>query len=152
MRRTSIAILCLSFSIVAAFCTVKSQDSFAHFFHFERTQDVKDLHYFSDKMGIDASYWLSFSCDDSTVNKIVASLNLKPDIQYSVATFADGQVDSIPTDGQRFFGGLDSRPTEWWDTALIRKTTPYSRKDRVLRWHLWHDTLKHRVYFLHYDL
>lgn len=73
-----------------------NKQRFQDLFGFTPTADVKELYCHADEMGIDHDYQFSFSCDTSTVSKIVSRLKLtmadKPD------NFSSGLWHS-------FFGG-----------------------------------------------
>lgn len=126
---------------------------FFEFFRVYPTPDVKNLYCYADQMGIDASYWLAFECNDSTVKKIIDNLQLKPDKQYAFIMDMQGKViDSIPKDGERLSGGLNSQPAFWWDTTFIKHSEPYGRTEDALCWYLWHDTKNNKVYFLTFDM
>jgi hypothetical protein len=62
-----------------------------------------------------------------------------------------GVIDSVVDVGNRLWGGLNSSPMHWWDTAFINKSIPYGRHKENLYWYLWHDTKGKKVYFLTFD-
>ena len=125
---------------------------FLEFFGFHPTSDVKNLYCYSDQLGIDASYWFSFECNDSTAEKIVSKLKLQPDRRYIMMYDSTGKViDSILDTGNRLSAGLNSSPIDWWDTAFIKKSIPYGKQNGNLHWYLWHDTRNKKVYFLTFD-
>ena len=129
-----------------------NKQRFYEFFDFGPTPDVQNLYCWADRMGIDASYWLSFECHDSTVGKITHNLQLQPDPQFDITCCnADGRMDSILTSGIRLYGGLNSDPMPWWDTAFINKSIPFGKAKGDTRSYLWHDGVKHKVYFLSFD-
>ena len=107
---------------------------FADFFGFQVTPDIRNLYAYADELGIDASYYLAFECNDSTIKKIAQKLDLEPDKTET-----------------SFGGGLNSSPTIWWDTAFINRAKPFSRQEKNLHWYLWHDKPKKRAYFLTFD-
>ena len=132
-----------------------NKQRFSEFFEFYPTSDVKNLYCYSDQLGIDASYWFAFECNDSTVQKIISKLRLtiKPKKEYRVTRDISGNViDSMLTyNGNGLQGGLNSTPTSWWDTAFINKTNPYAKIKENLYWYLYHDTKNKKVYFLTFD-
>jgi hypothetical protein len=136
-------LLLFTFTITFLSCASNSSDSptpkvnknvFFDFFKFEPTPDVRDFNYYADEIGIDASYWISFGCDDSTIQKIHKSLELH-----------EGK------EGRGLFGGLNSSPTKWWDTTFIFKAIPYIKVEEPIYWFLWYDKTKKKAYFLTLD-
>ena len=65
---------------------------FQEFFGFAPTADVKELYCHADEMGIDHDYQFSFTCDTSTVTKIISKLALvkadQPDTSAVVSGIA----------------------------------------------------------------
>jgi hypothetical protein len=114
--------------------TKANRKIFADFFNFQVTPDVHNLYAYADELGIDASYYLAFNCDDSTIKKIKQNLSL--------------ETDKTETS---FGGGLNSSPIFWWDTAFINKSKPFSKQEKNLYWYLWYDKLKKRAYFFTFD-
>lgn len=110
--------------------------TFLDFFKFEPSPDVKNFHYYPDEVGIDASYWISFECDPSTVEKIKETLHLTE--------------SPIATEG--LSGGLNVNPSPWWDTAFIYKSKPFEKQEGELYWYLWYNESKKKVYFLTFDV
>jgi len=82
-------------------------------------------------MGFDASYWLAFQCNDTTVERIRSTL----------------QLDETDV-GRGLFGGLNSSPTKWWDTTFIFKSQYHKTDDGKNYWHLWYDTVNKKAYLL----
>ena len=114
--------------------TKANKKIFADFFNFQVTPDVHNLYAYSDELGIDASYYLAFNCDDSTIKKIKQNLSL--------------EVDNTETS---FGGGLNSSPTFWWDTTFMNRAKPLSKEEKNLYWYLWYDRHKKKAYFLTFD-
>lgn len=115
--------------------TKANKKIFADFFGFQVTPDVQNLYAYADELGIDASYYLAFECNDSTIKKIKLKLDL--------------QADKTETS---FGGGLNSSPTFWWDTAFINRAKSSSKKEKNLYWYLWYDKPKKKAYFLTFDI
>ncbi|WP_460553009.1 hypothetical protein [Ferruginibacter profundus] len=133
--------------------TKYNRQRFREFFDFTPTADVKKLYCYADRMGIDASYWFSFFCADSTAEKIKAGLQLKREQQFSVVRNMSGKiVDTMYYHSNYLQGGLNSSPTSWWDTAFINNHTAYGKVQGHINSYLWHDTKKKRVYFFSFDL
>lgn len=129
-----LSLSCNSYSSTVA-DTERSRKEFQYFFRFKPTPDVINLYSYSNEVGLDASYWLSFQCNEATVKKIQENLQLQEE----------------PSPSRGLFGGLNSTPTKWWDTTFIFNTKPYSRNEERLHWYLWYDPVKKRVYFLAFD-
>ncbi|MGG9962716.1 hypothetical protein [Ferruginibacter sp. SUN106] len=133
--------------------TKYNQQRFLEFFEFAPTTDVKKLYCYADRMGIDASYWFSFICADSTVEKIKNKLQLKWDQQFSVVRNMEGKIiDTMYYKSNYLQGGLNSSPTRWWDTAFINNHTAYGKVQGHINSYLWHDSKKKKVYFFSFDL
>jgi hypothetical protein len=142
MRKFSPAYLLIIIFIFISSCknssraiTKENEKTFIDFFKFEPPSDVKDFDYFPDEQGIDAAYWISFTCNESTVAKIRERLELQPEDKAQ-----EGLV-----------GGLNIEPESWWDTAFIKKAHPYSWQKENLYRYLWYDKNKKKVYFLSFD-
>ncbi len=114
--------------------TKANRKIFADFFGFPVTPDVYNLYAYADELGIDASYYLAFECNDSTIEKIKQEFDLEQDKTET-----------------SFGGGLNSSPTFWWDTAFINKAKPFSKQEKNLYWYLWYDKPKKKAYFLTFD-
>ena len=107
---------------------------FIKFFNLDPPTDVKNFYYHSDELGIDASYWISFESSDTTIQKIRQSLQLD---------------EERVTRG--LFGGLNSYPTQWWDTTFIFKAKAYTKQEQNIFWFLWYDRTNRKAYFLTLD-
>jgi len=124
---------------------------FKKFFNFAPSPDIKYLYYYSEEIGFDASYWFSFQCHDSTIEKIINNLGLVLDDGATFIKYEDGSYKSIPERGIPFYGGLNTHPVFWWDTAFIKKSVPFVKKEDTLHWYLCYDGVSHRAYFLFFD-
>jgi hypothetical protein len=132
---TRLFILVIIFCFIA--CIPRSDSSyFTNLIGFSPTEDVKNLNSYADELGIDASYWLAFNCEDSTIEKIVSILQLKK--------------DSARIPG--FIGGLNTNPTIWWDTSFILHSKPFYKDEERMFWRLWYDANGKKAYFLTFDL
>lgn len=115
--------------------TKANRKIFADFFGFPVTPDVHNLYAYADELGIDASYYLAFDCNDSTIKKITQKLHLQAGTKES-----------------NFEGGLNSSPMLfWWDTAFLNNTKPFLRQEKSRYWHLWYDKPNKKAYFLTFD-
>ena len=136
MRKFSLIILLIiAFVFFVQSCIKTDKQKFHDFFLIYPSKDVKNIDSYSDNLGINASYWLAFDCEDSTIKKITSKLQLTQEI--------------VETPG--LFGGLNTRPTTWWDTAFIYHAKPLSKKEKNLYWYLWYDKKTKRAYFLTFD-
>ena len=66
----------LSVLLVVSCFTPASQD-FQSLIGLPPSEDVQNLNVYGDELGIDASYWLSFRCNDSTIEKIITTSILR---------------------------------------------------------------------------
>lgn len=133
-RPTRFFIYTIIFSFIS--CIPKnSSNYFKNFIGFAPTEDVKKLKSYADNFGVDASYWLAFECEDSTVQKIVATLHLRRS-----QTTSDGLGG----------GALNVEPTSWWDTSFTFNSKPYTNisEETRLFYFLWHDSIQKKAYFL----
>lgn len=105
---------------------------FTEFFGFDPTPDITNLYCYSDELGIDASYYFSFKCNETTVQKIRKDLKLAHDLA------------AIDLSG--FHLNYD-----WWDNDKLKTIKPLTRQDGSLYWYLWYDEESGQVYFLTFD-
>lgn len=113
-----------------------NKQRFSEFFGFYPTADVKNIYCYSDQMGIDASFWFAFECNDTTFKKIKQNLQLQePDTSRILPGGSDGREVSMP----------------WWDTAYINKNHSYDAQRGDLYWYLWYDRKKGKVYLYTFD-
>jgi hypothetical protein len=108
---------------------------FQEFFGFAPTADVKELYCHADEMGIDHDYQFSFTCNTSTVTKIISKLALVKADQPD--NFSSGLWHSFP----------------WWDSTSISVSKPYFKKgDHETYWYLWYDHKKSKAYYFEFDM
>ncbi len=108
---------------------------FREFLEVEPTADVKGIYCYDDAIGIDADYVFAFTCDDSTIQKIVKQLKLVKTVKDSA--FGLGFGPNLP----------------WWDTAIISTIDPYWKKGaHETFWYLWYDKNSKNAYFQTYDM
>ena len=94
---------------------------FRQFLEIEPGADVKNILCADDAIGIDAAYKFTFTCDDTTINRIVKKLHLK-----NTPTGVDG-IDF----------GADA---DWWDISRLNKLTPYWKTGaNETYWYLLYD-------------
>jgi hypothetical protein len=133
--KTPVFLVCFPFLFVS--CWRSSSQYFLDFFAFPPTEDVKNINSYADETGIDASYWLAFECEDSTIHKIIANL----------------QLEEHKSETQGLYGGLNSSPTSWWDTAFVAHSKPFyneNEQDRICSF-LWYNNKVKKAYFLTFD-
>lgn len=128
MKKLLIGLLLL-LSSCQYFDSRTDEEIFFDFFEFSKPADVNSMeHEFHES--IDADYWIAFTCDSTTVQKIRAKLNL-----------SESSKPDWPG------GGLCSEPTLWWDMTFIRKARVYSRYSASKIQYLWYDKLNKKAYF-----
>lgn len=108
---------------------------FHEHFGFAPTKDVSEIYCHADEMGIDHDYQFSFTCDTSTVTRIISNLRLtqasKPD------DLGSGLWHSYP----------------WWDSMTIAGLTPYFKKGEHQTYkYLWYDQVKGKAYYFEFDM
>lgn len=109
---------------------------FAEFLQVELTPDIRNIYCFDDAIGIDASYRFSFSCESSTLQRII-------DRHQMIA-------DSVKLSE----GIIFTYTFDWWQKDRIEQLQSYSWKsadERVFK-HLWYDNAEQRAYYIVYDL
>lgn len=132
--------------------TKSNKQRFLEFFKFYPTADINELYCYNDEIGIDASYWFAFRCNESRVEKIISVLKLKPEKKYQVTKDINGRVvDSMLVFNNGLSGGLNTHPAFWWDTSFVNKSAPYARQDGILFWYLWYNKKEGKVHFLTFD-
>jgi hypothetical protein len=108
--------------------------NFENYFELKLEEEITQLYYCSDEMGIDQKYWFSFEAEDSTVMKVVSTMSLS---------------DSIPNEMgiSNFYAGR-----EWWNDSLVDNIEPYWRIQDDLYQFLWYDKELKKAWFLDFDL
>ena len=99
----------------------------------ELTPDVKDIHYYGDFFAIDFTVLLAFTCDSSTVLRIINENGLK-------------------LAGDIILGG----PFEfsWWDKDIIKTIRPYKNNVKYDETHkiLWYDKENKKAYYQKFNM
>ena len=98
----------------------------------ELTPDVKDIHYYGDFIGIDYSVYLAFTCDSSTIERIIKKHRLE----------LAGETEMV-----------GSCYRDWWNQEKIYTIIPYKkwgRYDEVHRY-LWYDKENKKAYYTEYS-
>ena len=92
------------------------------------TPDVEDIRYYGDYIGIDFSVYLSFTCDYSTIKRIISAKGLK-----------------LARDND--MGGL-SFPSSWCVEEKISTIRPYKKsKGYDFHQYLWYDKDNRKAYY-----
>jgi hypothetical protein len=99
------------------------------------SDDVKNIFAYGDFIGIDYKVLISFTCDTTTINKIIRTK------QMSLST-----IDY--DDGLSF-----SAEFPWWDKERISKIKPYKTGKEYEYWeYLWYDIQTRQAYYLEFSL
>lgn len=132
MKLGSIILLLLFLSS----CFRSNSHFFEIFFGHKPGPEIQNLEVHASEIGLDASYWLAFSCNDSTYESLVKDMSLE-------------LVDK-PTHG--LYGGFNSHPEAWWDTSVVYHSLPFHKEKDRIHHYLWRDTANQRVFYLNFDL
>lgn len=109
--------------------TDNNKERFKEYVEIELTGDINDIYTYGD-LGPDYSVIISFSCDSTTVERIIKKKNLK--------------LSHQDHDTGLFF--LEEFP--WWDKGLIDKIRPYQNiKKSKLSQYLWYDKKNNNAYY-----
>jgi len=115
--------------------TKSNKKRFKEFLKTEATADVKNLYCYDDAIGIDADYQFAFTCNDSTIQKIITNLGLTKTVKENII-------------GLSFASDFP-----WWDTAHINRLEPYWKKgEHETYWYLWFDEKTKKAYFFTFDM
>jgi hypothetical protein len=97
------------------------------------TNDVKNIYAFGDFMGIDYKVLISFTCNQSTIAKIIAVKKMK----------------LITNDGGLSF----SDELSWWDQQKIDKLDGYKVGKEYEYWeYLWYDKKTNTAWYEEFSL
>jgi len=129
-----ILILCLTFCWYECGPDPENKRKFKKNLGVELTPDVKDIRYYSDFIGIDFSVYLAFTCDSSTIQRIIKEKGLQ---------LAD----------DKDMGGL-SGYLNWWDQKKINTIRPYKRGDgyKEVCQYLWYDKDNKKAYYQKFSM
>ncbi|PSL28270.1 hypothetical protein [Chitinophaga ginsengisoli] len=115
--------------------TKDNQNRFKEHLQIELTSDVKDLYTYGDFMAIDYSVLMSFSCDQSTIDKIIE----KNGLQLST----EDSMHAISFPGK--FG--------WWKQDIIDRLIPYSAGEEDEFWQfLWYDPVTKQAFYEEFSM
>ena len=129
-----IILLCLIFCWYECGPDPENKRKFKKTLGVELTPDVKDIHYYGDFIGIDFSVYLAFTCDSSTIQRIIKEKGLK-------------------LTGDKDMGGL-SGYSNWWDQEKINTIRPYKRGDgyKEVCQYLWYDKDNKKAYYQKFSM
>jgi len=108
--------------------------NFENYFELKLSDELSELYYCDDEMGINQKYWFSFKAEDTTVLKIVTKMSLSDSV-------------SSEMDVSNFYAGRS-----WWNDSLVDKIDPYWRIQDDLYQFLWYDKELKKAWFLDFDL
>jgi len=99
------------------------------------TPDVKDIHYYSDFLAIDFTVLLAFTCDSSTIQRIINANGLK---------LAVGNDTGLGT----------SFKFNWWDPEIIKTIRPFKNNVKYDGPHkyLWYDKDNKKAYYQKFSM
>lgn len=98
------------------------------------TSDVKDIYSYGDFLGIDYKVLIAFSCDQITIDKIVATKKMKRSTQDD--------------NGLLFLDEF-----KWWNKDSIKMPEPYKvGKDAEYWEYLWYDPKSKQAFYEEYSL
>jgi hypothetical protein len=115
--------------------TKYNKKRFAEYLEIELTPDITNIYCYGDFLGADYKVLFSFSCDFSTVQKIIK--------QQGMALTSDSNDDGL------WF--LDK--FKWWDKDKIKELRAYKVGKEYEYWHyLWYDKDNKKAYYEEFSL
>jgi hypothetical protein len=98
------------------------------------TPDVKDIHYYGDFFAIDYTVSLAFTCDSSTIKRIIAKNGLNLAADYST--------------------GMGTYNISWWDDEIIKTIRPFKNNAKYDGPHryLWYDKDNKKAYYQEFSM
>ena len=115
--------------------TENNKKRFKEHLQVDLTDDVKNIYAYGDFLGVDYKVLMAFTCDNSTIEKIIAAKKM--------------QLTTSKDDDGLFF--LDE--FKWWDKDKIELLEPYKvGKDRKYWQYLWYDKKGKIAYYEEYSL
>ena len=130
-----ILILCLAFcSCIFSESDPEHKKKFKETFEIELTPDIKDIHYYGDFFAIDFTVLLAFTCDSSTIWRIVNEKGLE-------------LADENDRRGVSF-------DFNWWNKDKINTIRPYTKKVKYNEVHqyLWYDKDNQKAYYQKFSM
>ena len=115
--------------------TDNNKKRFKEHLQVDLTDDVKNIYAYGDFLGIDYKVLIAFTCDKTTIDKIIAVKKM--------------QLTTAKDDDGLFF--LDE--FQWWDKDKIELLEPYKvGKDGEYWQYLWYDKKNKTAYYEEYSL
>jgi len=115
--------------------TKYNKKRFEEYLEVNVTDDVNAIYAYGDFLGADYKVLIAFTCDSSTVQKIV----LRKDLKLSGSRNDDGL--------------LLSNQFPWWDEKVIARIQPYKKIEKSGdRLYLWYDKTTRKGYFQQFSL
>ncbi|MDU1892913.1 MAG: hypothetical protein E6767_19710 [Dysgonomonas sp.] len=114
--------------------TKNNKGKFKDYLKVDLTPDVKDIYCFGDFIGIDSSVYFSFTCDSTTIQRIIDRNNLVLSDSYDRGL------------------SLNYNFT-WWDEEKIAKIRPYKTDEGGnLIQYLWYDKENKKAYYQKFSI
>jgi hypothetical protein len=115
--------------------TESNKKRFKEYLQVELTDDVRNIYAYGDFLGADYKVLISFSCDKSTIEKIISIKKM--------------QLTTSKDDDGLFF--LDE--FKWWDKDKIELLEPYKVGKEAEYWqYLWYDKKNNTAFYEEYSL
>ena len=115
--------------------TENNKKRFKEHLQIDLTDDVKNIYAYGDFSGADYKVLISFTCDKTTVDKIIAAKKM--------------QLESSKDDDGLFF--LDE--FKWWNRDKIELLEPYKVGKEYEYWqYLWYDRKSKTAYYEEFSL
>lgn len=115
--------------------TENNKKRFTEHLTIDLTNDIKNIYCYGDFMGIDYKVLISFTCDTSTINRILRAKGM---------TISQKDHDS----GLSFSAELP-----WWHKEIIERIRPYKVGKEYEYWHyLWYDKKTRTAYYEEFSM
>ncbi len=115
--------------------TENNKKRFKEHLQVDLTDDIKSIYAYGDFIGVDYMVLISFSCDNSTIEKIIATKKMK-------------LTTSKDDDGLIFLDEF-----KWWDKNKIELLEPYKVGKEAEYWqYLWYDRNSKTAFYEEYSL
>ena len=115
--------------------TENNKKRFKELLQTDITTDIKNLYTYGDFMGADYKVLIAFTCDRSTIARIIDSKKMK-------------QAASAEDNGLQFLVEFD-----WWNKKKIEKLVPYKTGKENEYWkYLWYDPKTRQAFYEEFSL
>lgn len=115
--------------------TKDNQNRFREHLQIELTNDVKDLYTYGDFMAIDYSVLMSFSCDQSTIDRIIE--------QNGLQLSNENNMRAISFPGK----------FRWWKQDEIDQLIPYRAGEEDEFWqYLWYNPVTRQAFYEEFSM